>query len=222
MLIGVKSSALALGRADAAVPLYLLRGRGRAVGRGRRRGRPRCGFLGRARPRALQLFWQAARVDIDDPADCLAKFRSNRWSAGCCSPASSPRMSSERPWTRRLSFARNTAIAAPPLVPEIRLHLATEVTPLWHATEATLARGACRRRTGPSPGPAARRSRAICSIIPQTVAGKQRARFRRRLGPRRHRRRESRRRARRRRRDRPFRRRRDRRSTPRSTMSPSR
>jgi 4-hydroxybenzoate polyprenyltransferase len=26
----------------------------------------------------VQLFWQAARVDIDDPADCLAKFRSNR------------------------------------------------------------------------------------------------------------------------------------------------
>jgi 4-hydroxybenzoate polyprenyltransferase len=27
---------------------------------------------------ALQLGWQAARVDIDDPADCLGKFRSNR------------------------------------------------------------------------------------------------------------------------------------------------
>ncbi|MBV8890256.1 MAG: methyltransferase [Alphaproteobacteria bacterium] len=35
---------------------------------------------------------------------------------------------------------RNTAIAASPLVPEIRLHLATEVTPLWQATEETLAR----------------------------------------------------------------------------------
>ena len=35
---------------------------------------------------------------------------------------------------------RNTAIAAPPLVPEIRLHLATEVTPIWHATEESLAR----------------------------------------------------------------------------------
>jgi predicted nicotinamide N-methyase len=34
---------------------------------------------------------------------------------------------------------RNTAISAPPLVPEIRLHLATEVTPLWQATEKTLA-----------------------------------------------------------------------------------
>jgi predicted nicotinamide N-methyase len=37
---------------------------------------------------------------------------------------------------------RNTAVEAPPLVPEIRLHLATEVTPIWQATEDTLARGA--------------------------------------------------------------------------------
>jgi predicted nicotinamide N-methyase len=37
---------------------------------------------------------------------------------------------------------RNTAITAPPLVPEIRLHLATEITPIWQATEESLARGA--------------------------------------------------------------------------------
>lgn len=36
----------------------------------------------------------------------------------------------------------NTAITAPPLVPEIRLYLATEITPIWQATEETLARGA--------------------------------------------------------------------------------
>ncbi|MFO1059002.1 MAG: 50S ribosomal protein L11 methyltransferase [Dongiaceae bacterium] len=37
------------------------------------------------------------------------------------------------------AFVRaQTALDAPPLVPEIRLHLATEVTPLWQATEATL------------------------------------------------------------------------------------
>jgi predicted nicotinamide N-methyase len=35
---------------------------------------------------------------------------------------------------------RNTVIATPPLVPEIRLHLATEITPIWQATEETLAR----------------------------------------------------------------------------------
>ncbi len=39
------------------------------------------------------------------------------------------------------SFIRaNTAVTSPPLVPEIRLHLADEITPLWHATEQTLAR----------------------------------------------------------------------------------
>ena len=37
---------------------------------------------------------------------------------------------------------RNTAITAPPLVPEIRLHLATQITPIWQATEETLARSA--------------------------------------------------------------------------------
>jgi predicted nicotinamide N-methyase len=35
---------------------------------------------------------------------------------------------------------RNTAIGAPPLVPEIRLHLAGDVTPIWQATEQSLAR----------------------------------------------------------------------------------
>ncbi len=39
-----------------------------------------------------------------------------------------------------LFVRRNTEIAAPPLVPELRLHLATEITPLWLATEETLAR----------------------------------------------------------------------------------
>jgi len=34
----------------------------------------------------------------------------------------------------------NAALTAPPLVPEIKLHLATEVVPLWHATEEELAR----------------------------------------------------------------------------------
>jgi predicted nicotinamide N-methyase len=41
-----------------------------------------------------------------------------------------------------LFIQSNTAIVAPPLVPEIRLHLATEVTPIWQASEETLAQGA--------------------------------------------------------------------------------
>src|SRR5262245_17863989 len=32
-----------------------------------------------------------------------------------------------------------TTVVAPPLVPEIKLHLATEITPIWEATEAKLA-----------------------------------------------------------------------------------
>jgi predicted nicotinamide N-methyase len=38
-----------------------------------------------------------------------------------------------------LFVRRNTAITAPPLVPEIRLHLASEITPIWQATEESLA-----------------------------------------------------------------------------------
>ena len=34
----------------------------------------------------------------------------------------------------------NTAVASAPLVPEIPLHLATEITPIWQATEAWLER----------------------------------------------------------------------------------
>ena len=41
--------------------------------------------------------------------------------------------------TDRAAFIRaNTALVAPPLVPEIRLHLATEVVPLWKLTEEEL------------------------------------------------------------------------------------
>ena len=42
------------------------------------------------------------------------------------------------PAQRRAFIEAQTAIAAPPLTPEIRLHLATEITPIWQATEATL------------------------------------------------------------------------------------
>lgn len=39
---------------------------------------------------------------------------------------------------RRAFIRSHTALEPPPLVPEIALHLATEVTPLWEATEAFL------------------------------------------------------------------------------------
>jgi predicted nicotinamide N-methyase len=45
------------------------------------------------------------------------------------------------PVTDHVAFIRaQTKIGAAPLVPELTLHLASEVTPLWHATEASLAR----------------------------------------------------------------------------------
>ncbi|WP_119678069.1 class I SAM-dependent methyltransferase [Indioceanicola profundi] len=43
--------------------------------------------------------------------------------------------------SRHLDFVRaHTAIGRAPLLPELRLHLATEITPLWEATEAWLER----------------------------------------------------------------------------------
>ena len=40
----------------------------------------------------------------------------------------------------RAAFIRaNTALIAPPLVPELRLHLATEIVPIWKSTEEELA-----------------------------------------------------------------------------------
>jgi 4-hydroxybenzoate polyprenyltransferase len=76
--IGVKSSALALGDRTrpflflcygAAVVLWAIAGIAAGEGRGFR-----LGLAGAT----VQLFWQAASVNPDDPADCLAKFRSNR------------------------------------------------------------------------------------------------------------------------------------------------
>jgi len=42
------------------------------------------------------------------------------------------------PEQRRSFIQAQTTLAAPPLTPEIKLHLATEITPIWEATEATL------------------------------------------------------------------------------------
>jgi len=77
--IGVKSSALVLGERTrpflfafygAAAVLWAMAGVSDGLGRWFRFALA----LG-----AVQMFWQAGRVNTDDPADCLAKFRSNRW-----------------------------------------------------------------------------------------------------------------------------------------------
>ena len=138
--IGVKSSAIALGVAHPALALRFLRRRaalwaaaGHAAGLGAMFwvGLGRCG---------LQLAWQAARVAIDDPADCLAQvpLEPRRRLADARRDRRRPlRLTRLGP---RVFIRRNTAITTPPLVPEIRLHLATEITPIWQATEESLAR----------------------------------------------------------------------------------
>jgi 4-hydroxybenzoate polyprenyltransferase len=76
--IGVKSSALALGpktRPFLFATYALAIVAWGLVGAVARLG---LGFYFGLAAVAAQLLWQAARVDIDDPADCLGKFRSNR------------------------------------------------------------------------------------------------------------------------------------------------
>jgi 4-hydroxybenzoate polyprenyltransferase len=76
--IGVKSSALALGERTrpwlfgfyaAALALWAAVGIWAGLG---------ILFWAGLAGAGLQLGWQAARVNIDDPGDCLDKFRSNR------------------------------------------------------------------------------------------------------------------------------------------------
>ncbi|MBO0737855.1 MAG: 4-hydroxybenzoate octaprenyltransferase [Alphaproteobacteria bacterium] len=78
VLIGVKSSAIALGSRTRAwllvfyaAALLFWGAAGQAAGLGAM-------FWTGLVAAAVQLAWQALQVAIDDPADCLAKFRSNR------------------------------------------------------------------------------------------------------------------------------------------------
>ena len=77
-LVGVKSSALALGRRTPefvalfyAVMLVLLASAGALAGM-------RAGFFLMLVPVVLHLGWQVLGLRIDDPADCLRRFRANR------------------------------------------------------------------------------------------------------------------------------------------------
>lgn len=77
-IVGVKSSARYLGERTRpflwvayALTIALLAAAGHAAGLG-------FAFYPALGAAAAQLAWQAARVDIDDPQDCLRKFRSNR------------------------------------------------------------------------------------------------------------------------------------------------
>ena len=79
LLIGVRSTALRLG-ARTKIYLFIFYGLGLA-------GMAAAGISAKLDPvffiglalGGVQLVWQAATVKLDDPADCLAKFRSNFW-----------------------------------------------------------------------------------------------------------------------------------------------
>ena len=78
-LIGLRSSALRLGSRTRpalwgfyAVAIALFAAAGWQAGAG-------AIYFAGCVLAALQLAWQAGRVDIDSPADCLAKFKSNTW-----------------------------------------------------------------------------------------------------------------------------------------------
>jgi len=76
--IGVKSSALALGeRTRPFLILFYSAASALWIAAGITAGLSAIFLLGLALA-VLQLGWQAVRVDIDDPIDCLKKFRSNR------------------------------------------------------------------------------------------------------------------------------------------------
>jgi predicted nicotinamide N-methyase len=49
-----------------------------------------------------------------------------------------PKNAMSTPEARRHFIQAQTTLSVPPLTPEIKLHLATEITPIWEATEATL------------------------------------------------------------------------------------
>src|SRR3954469_12506426 len=48
-------------------------------------------------------------------------------------------MIADTPQARREFIAANTRLQAPPHTPELRLHLADEITPIWRMTEEALA-----------------------------------------------------------------------------------
>jgi Predicted methyltransferase len=140
-LIGVRSTALKFGAASRiwlvffAVAMLLLL----AAMIRRRASALRLGGARRGRGSSA---WQIFAVDFDDPADCLAKFRANRWLGWILFIGIIlGRVLAGRLAERSRVFIRaETVLAAPPLVPEIQLYLASEILPIWHATEADLER----------------------------------------------------------------------------------
>jgi 4-hydroxybenzoate polyprenyltransferase len=77
-LIGVKSSALRLGRQTRPALFVFYIGAAIVIGLSGWLAQLAWPFTLLLAAATVQLLWQAADVDIDDPQDCLAKFKSNR------------------------------------------------------------------------------------------------------------------------------------------------
>lgn len=78
-LIGVKSSALRLGARTRPALFAFYAGTVLVLGAAGASADLAWPFHALLLAGGAQLLWQAWRVDLDDPADCLAKFKSNRW-----------------------------------------------------------------------------------------------------------------------------------------------
>ena len=74
----MKSTALRLGEATPRWLVALLRGCNFALGSGRRAGWSTLAFFLALALAAVQMAWQVATLDLADPANCLARFKSNR------------------------------------------------------------------------------------------------------------------------------------------------
>ena len=92
-------------------------------------------------PAAL-LLRQVVVLDIHDPALCLRLFRANREVGLAVARGDPARLADPTDWCERPRGVRprqHRRVACAPLVPEIALHLASEITPIWQATEDWLA-----------------------------------------------------------------------------------
>ena len=138
-LVGVRSTARLLGERSRPFLAACYARDGRAAGAGRLAGRAVAGlfFVALALPAAL-LARQVLRLDIHDPGAVPAPVQGQpRGRAGdrAGDPAG-PAVTDAGRVHARPHRARPRA----PLVPEIALHLATEITPIWQATEDWLQR----------------------------------------------------------------------------------
>ena len=209
-LVGVKSTARLFAGSTRPFLAAVFAADARGA-RGGRRGDGRLGLVlsSRCSSPAAMFAWQVRAIDIDDPGALPAPLpppprdRARRLARDPARPAVTDGGVHPR---------QHGARATPPLVPEIALHLATEITPIWRATEAWLAEANVDPPFWAFAWPGGQATGAARARQSRAGRGPARARFRRRQRHRRHRLRQGG-RDRGGGRNRPARRRRDRRST---------